>query len=154
MPQTLKFVVEYDVPADLIYRTLTDQMLICQFTRSLAVSEPQPGGKLEMFGATIVAEYKNLVENEKLEMNWKFKDWENYCDLIITFENFDDSCRVSLDFSNIAEHDSFGGYIHVDKIEEGWRQNIFKNIYMVFGYHLKDKWLISDFIKIELKSVR
>ena len=29
MPQTLKIVVEYDVPADLIYRTLTDQMLIC-----------------------------------------------------------------------------------------------------------------------------
>ena len=92
-----------------------------------------------MFGATIVAEYKNLVENEKLELNWKFKDWENYCDLVITFENFDDSCRVSLDFSNIAEHDSFGGYIHTDKIEEGWRMNIFKNIYMVFGYHLKDK---------------
>ena len=98
MPQTLKIVVEYDVPADLIYRTLTDQMLICQFTRALAVSEPQPGGKLEMFGGTIVAEYKSLTENEKLEMNWKFKDWENFADLVITFENFDDSCRVTLDF--------------------------------------------------------
>ena len=51
-----------------------------------------------MFGGTIVAEYKSLVENEKLEMNWKFKDWENFADLVMTFENFDDSCRVTLDF--------------------------------------------------------
>ena len=57
MPQELTIVAEYDVPGHLIYRTLTDQMLICQFTRCLALSEPQPGGKLEMFDGTILGEY-------------------------------------------------------------------------------------------------
>ena len=91
-------------------------MLICQFTRSLALSEPQPGGKLEMFDGTIQGEYVKLVENESIEMKWKFKDWKDYADLLITFENYDDSCTITLDYKNIAENDSFGNFIHLDKI--------------------------------------
>ena len=39
----------------------------------------------------------------------------------MTFENYDDSCKVTLNYTNIAEYDSFGNFIHLDKIEEGWK---------------------------------
>ena len=116
MPQETTIIAEYDVPGSLIYRTLTDQMLICQFTRCLALSEPKPQGKLEMFDGTILGEYVSLTENERIEMKWKFKDWSDFADLVITFENYDDSCKLTLEYTNIAEYDSFGNFIHLDKI--------------------------------------
>ena len=54
-------------------------------------------------------------------MRWKFKDWTDFADLVMTFENYDDSCKVTLNYTNIAEYDSFGNFIHLDKIEEGWK---------------------------------
>ena len=139
MPQETTIVVEFDVPGHLIYRTLTDQMLICQFTRCLALSEPKEGGKLEMYDGSIQGEYIKLVENESIEMKWKFKDWKDFADLKMTFENYDDSVKITLEYTNIPDADQFNNNIHLDKIKDGWRQNIFKNIYMVFGYHLKDE---------------
>ena len=69
-----------------------------------------------MFDGTIQGEYVNLEENTKIEMKWKFKDWKDYADLVITFDNYDDSCAVTLDYKNIDEYDSFGNYIHLDKL--------------------------------------
>ena len=37
--------VLFDVPSHLLYRTLTDEQLLCQITRSLALSEVYPGGR-------------------------------------------------------------------------------------------------------------
>ena len=69
-----------------------------------------------MYDGTILGEYVELVENERIQMKWKFKDWKEYADLVITFANYDDSCAITLDYTNIDEHDSFGNYIHLDKI--------------------------------------
>ena len=39
MSQQTQFKAIYGVPAGIIYKTLTEQIQICQFTRCLAVSE-------------------------------------------------------------------------------------------------------------------
>lgn len=129
----------FSVPAPIIYKTLTDQIQVCQFTRGLAVSELQPEGKLEMFDGSIQGVYKELVENEKIVMKWKFKEWPEFADVVINFHAFNDSCEVTVSYTNIPTHDTFANFINVEQIKQGWRQNIFKMIHMVFGYTLRDE---------------
>ena len=49
----------------------------------------------------------NIEENKKIEMKWKFKDWDDYADLVITIVDVNDSCELTLDYKNIPEYDSF-----------------------------------------------
>ena len=131
--------VAFSVPAPIIYKSMTDQVQICQFTRCLALSELQVGGKLEMFDGSIQAVYEEIVENERLKMKWKFKEWPDYGDCVVTFHPFNDSCEVKVAITGIPSHDNHGQYIHIENIQNGWRQNIFKMIHMVFGYPLRDE---------------
>ena len=137
--QETELTASFSVPADIIYKSLTDQIQICQFTRCLALSELQVGGKLEMFDGSIQGIYEELVENEKIKMKWKFKEWPEYADVVVAFTPFNDSCEVKVSYTNIPSHDTHGQYIHVEAIQNGWRQNIFKMIHMVFGYPLRDE---------------
>lgn len=43
-----------------------------------------------MYGGTILGEYLTLEENKRIEMKWKFKDWEEYSDVVIDFEDSND----------------------------------------------------------------
>ena len=54
------------------------------------MSEPVPGGKLVMYNDNIQGEYIALDENKRVEMNWKFKDWEDYSHVLITLDEGDD----------------------------------------------------------------
>ena len=139
MPQETQVTAKFDVPGEIIFKTLTEQIQICQFTRCLAVSEPQPGGKLEMFDGNIQGQYVEIEENTKIVMKWKFKDWDDFADLVISINNVNDSCELTLDYTNIPEYDSHKNFVHLDKIGDGWKQNIFKMIHMVFGYHYRDE---------------
>ena len=69
-------------------------------------------------------------------MKWKFKEWPDYADVAIEFTSFNDSCEIKVSYTNIPTHDEFGNNIHVENIQQGWRENIFKMIYNVFGYPL------------------
>lgn len=61
-----------------------------QFSQNPALSEPAPGGKLQMYNGTIDAEYVSLEENKQIVMKWRFKDWEEYSKVVINFEDNDD----------------------------------------------------------------
>ena len=61
--QETEITATYAVPSPIIYKSMTDQIQICQFTRCLALSELRVGGKLEMFDASIQGEYVELVED-------------------------------------------------------------------------------------------
>eukprot|EP00347_Sterkiella_histriomuscorum_P005536 403356236 len=133
---TIRF--EYLVPAHIIYQTITNQMQIIQFTQCAAVSEPVPGGRLIMYNENIQGEYISLEENKRIEMNWKFKDWEAFSNVIITFDSDDDDeCTVEIVQTKIPTHDKFLKHVHLDNLENGWRANIFERLSKVFGYALK-----------------
>ena len=137
--QETEIKVIYSVPASIIFKSMTDQIQVCQFTRCLAVSEPVPEGRLEMFDGSIQGIYKEIEENKLIKMKWKFKEWPEYADVVVAFESFNDSCEVKVSFTNIPSHDNHNQYVHVESIQQGWKQNIFKMIHMVFGYPLRDE---------------
>ena len=75
--QKLSFNISYRVPKSVMYRTLTDQMELCRLIQGQAVSEPKPTGKLSLYDGMICAYYTEVVENEKLVMKWRMKDWKH-----------------------------------------------------------------------------
>jgi hypothetical protein len=56
---------------------------------------------------------------------------------VITFDGGDQSVDITVKFTSVPDHDRFGGYVHVENIVNGWKQNIFKRIHSVFGYPLR-----------------
>lgn len=90
-----------------------------------------------IYGDTILGEYITIEENKKIEMKWKFKDWESFSHCVVTFEGGDHSVDISVKFTEVPDHDRFKGYVHVENIVNGWKQNIFKRIHSVFGYPLR-----------------
>ena len=38
-----------------------------------------------IFGGTITGEYIALEENKRIEMKWKFKEWGDFGNCVITF---------------------------------------------------------------------
>lgn len=48
-------------------------------------------------------------------MKWKFKEWEDSADCLITFEG-SSSVDVVVRFTNVPEHDKFGTYVHIQNI--------------------------------------
>ena len=81
-----------------------------------------------MYNGDIIGEYVNLKENEAIEMKWKLKEWTEFKDLLVTFENFNNSCAIIVNYSDISDQDSFRTL---------WIEDIFKKISTVFGYHLR-----------------
>ena len=75
MAQNTSFTIEYNVPAEVMYRTLTDQMELCKMQQGPAVSEPRPEGRFKLYDGTITGMYVELEENKKIVMKWRMKDW-------------------------------------------------------------------------------
>ena len=42
-----------------------------------------------MYGDTIQGEYVSIEENKKIEMKWKFKDWNDFAQCVIIFDGGD-----------------------------------------------------------------
>ena len=89
-----------------------------------------------MFDGNILAEYEEIETDKKIKMKWKFKEWETFGDCLIEFTGVNDSCEVVVKLVNIPSHDSFGNHVHIDTVQRGWKENIFKMIYNIFGYPL------------------
>ena len=70
-----------------------------------------------MFDANIQGVYKELVENEKMVMKWKFKEWPEFADVVVNFTAFNDSCEINVSYTNIPTHDNFGNHIHIESIQ-------------------------------------
>jgi activator of HSP90 ATPase len=110
------------------------------YTRSPAVCVPSPGGKLMMFDGMIEGEFVSLDENKRIQLKWKFREWPSFADVAITFENAgSDACEIVLQYTNVPDTDSFGSPVNLEKLQDGWRQNIFRSIRMVFGYPMRDE---------------
>jgi activator of HSP90 ATPase len=110
--------------------------MLCQFTQSPCISELKVGGKHQLFGDTIQGEYVTLEENKKIQMKWKFKEWKDFGDCEVSF-NGESSCDITVKITNVPEYDNFGSTVQTESLVNGWKQNIFKRMHMVFGYPLQ-----------------
>mmetsp|Transcript_6573 Transcript_6573/g.4730 ORF Transcript_6573/g.4730 Transcript_6573/m.4730 type:complete len:107 (+) Transcript_6573:20-340(+) len=103
----LDFSVTYEVPAYVIYKAFVDQGMMSHWTQGQVVSEPQNGGKLSLFNGTIIGEYAEVEENKKLVMKWKFKDWADFADCVITFSEDGSTTDINVSYKNIPEYDIY-----------------------------------------------
>jgi activator of HSP90 ATPase len=139
MPKTATVKVTFEVPDHVIYKMFVEQHSIMAYTRCPAVCVPSAGGKLVMFDGMIEGEFVTLEENKRIQMKWKFREWPTFADLTMSFEHAgEDACEIILQYSNVPDTDSFGSPVNLEKLNDGWRQNIFRNIRMIFGYPLRD----------------
>lgn len=90
-------------------------MSLCQFTQSPCVSELRVGGKHQLFGDTIQAEYTLLEQDKRIEMFWKFKEWPEFARCTVRFEGTS-SVDVTVTITGIPEHNSFGSFVHTESI--------------------------------------
>lgn len=73
----------------------TNYRQLIQFTQCPAVSEAVAGGKFSLYNGNIEGEYITLDTNKKIEMKWRFKDWDVYSHVEITFEEgSEDDVRI------------------------------------------------------------
>ena len=112
-----------------------------------AVSEPKPTGKYNLYDGMITGYYTEVIDNEKIVMKWRMKDWkhkeggdltaldpadaENNFSLVeLTFCEGDDyeGCEISLKQADIPTFDKYDKNIHIENIEGGWRKMIFERI--------------------------
>jgi hypothetical protein len=49
------------------------------FTQSAATIEPRPGGKFSWFNGSVVGEFVELENNQKIVMKWRFNTWKEDC---------------------------------------------------------------------------
>ena len=96
-----------------------------------AVSEPKSEGKYLLYDGMISGEYKEVVENERIIMKWRMKDWKEgeYSQVELKFsDGGDNNCEISLTQTEIPEYDQFDKFVHIDNIEGGWRNMIFQRM--------------------------
>ena len=92
-----------------------------------------------LFGGVIEGEYISLKENQQIEMNWRFKDWgQVWSHVLINLEQEeDDEVIVTVKQTKVPAYDSYGKHVHLDNLENGWRNNIFEKLSKVFGFPIK-----------------
>ncbi len=70
-----------------------------------------------LFGDTIQGEYTELVENSKIDMKWKFKEWENFGKCTITFTDAGGAVTdIVVNITDIPDYDKFGSVVHPQAI--------------------------------------
>uniref|UniRef100_A0A7S3MYQ1 Activator of Hsp90 ATPase homologue 1/2-like C-terminal domain-containing protein n=1 Tax=Strombidium inclinatum TaxID=197538 RepID=A0A7S3MYQ1_9SPIT len=140
-PQSHKFSINFSVPAHIIYNTLTNQMEMCRLTQGQAVVEPKPQGKYSIYDGMIEGEFISVEENKSIKMKWRMKDWTDqwFSDVTITFLDIgSEATEVAISQENIPEYDRYSKFVHLDNLEGGWKQMVFKRIEQVFGYPIKN----------------
>ena len=99
---------------------------------SQAPAKFEKDGEFEMYAGMIFGKNLEYSANEKLVQQWQMKDWEEASHVVITFTKVNESeHEIEVVQTEIPNHDKFGGYVHTDKLEQGWNDNIFHRIHIL-----------------------
>ena len=77
-----------------------------------------------MYDGMIQGIYNEIIENQKISMKWKMKDWadEDYSEVEMTFSDAgNESCEITVKQNEIPEYDRYQKFVHLDNLEGGWR---------------------------------
>ena len=59
-----------------LYECFTDPRRMMAYTRAPVEAQPQLGGRLSMYGGSIEGTYVELVPEEQVVLDWRFKEWQ------------------------------------------------------------------------------
>jgi len=60
-----------------------------------------------MYNGDIIGEFIRLKHNEVIDLKWKFKDWESFANLVITFENITHRSVLMIYYTDVDDHERF-----------------------------------------------
>lgn len=122
--------IEWRAPIASIWEALTDEGRIGAYTRSATKINVVKDGEFSFLNGSISGTF-TLVENKKrLEMNWRLQDWtkDHFSKAIIQFDCEEaGTTLMKLEHSNIPTAD-------LERTKQGWKQNFWEPIKMLFGY--------------------
>ncbi|KAL4435457.1 hypothetical protein ABPG77_006219 [Micractinium sp. CCAP 211/92] len=120
-----------------LYECFTVAPRMMAYTQSPAEAQPQPGGRFAMFGGSVQGTYRELEQDARLVLDWRFSNWEEgvFSRVELRFEEPDKgNTLVTLKQTGIPDADAYGNHDVVGVTEAGWRQQVFDRIRRVFGY--------------------
>lgn len=124
---TVKLTEKLRGPVPMIYDSFLDSQRLSMMTRAQATVEKKVGGKISMFGNSVVGKIVELEENKKIVQDWRFSDWQesHFSKLTLSFEQQGDMTVVKLTHEKIPSQQE-------KRVEGGW-VNIFNGMKMMLG---------------------
>lgn len=72
---TISTVEKFQCRPDDIYNALTRSEMMTAFTRAYVKMDAVKGGEFSLFGGNITGKIQELVENQKIVKQWRYKPW-------------------------------------------------------------------------------
>ena len=144
MSSDLKFSLKYRVPPYILYQAFVDESTILKYTQSKVVFPNKVGEKYSLYDGAICGEIKELDENKKIVLSFKFSNWEKDAELKYTFKDAPGSeCELSVNLKNVPDRDLFKKTVEQETVKNGFYQQIFDRISTWLGYP-QNKDVVSD----------
>ena len=103
------------------------------------------GGEFEFYNGSIKGTVKEIVDNKKLLLNWKFSNWSVPADIQMTFkEKAGNESQITILIKNCPNRDANNQTIERNGVINGFKQQIFEKIQMFMGYPLNKDDESSD----------
>uniref|UniRef100_A0A8C4QKP1 AHA1, activator of heat shock protein ATPase homolog 1a n=1 Tax=Eptatretus burgeri TaxID=7764 RepID=A0A8C4QKP1_EPTBU len=115
-------------PEDL-YRIFTSEEMVQAFSRTSAVVKPEKGGQLLMMNGHVSGQFVELVENSRIVMKWRCRDWPDahYAVVTLTFLDRTSETELRLECRGVPASEE-------EATREGWRRYYFESIRQTFGF--------------------
>eukprot|EP00668_Euglena_longa_P047350 GGOE01063200.1.p1 GENE.GGOE01063200.1~~GGOE01063200.1.p1 ORF type:complete len:326 (-),score=63.22 GGOE01063200.1:352-1329(-) len=113
-----------------IWEALTNEGRVSAYTRSTAKVKAEPEGDFQFLNGTISGKFVEVVPLKKLVMSWRLSDWaEGHSSVAtITLDSVESgSTTLKLVHIGIPGND-------LERTKQGWQQNFWDPIKMLFGY--------------------
>lgn len=126
----------YASPHD-IYECFTEVKKMQAFTMSPATVEPVVGGRFSMFGGSIEGSFIALEADKRIEMAWRFSNWEDGASSKVAIELEErekGDVVLHLTQTDIPYADKFGNHDIEPMTRAGWKEQVLLRIKKVFGY--------------------
>jgi len=105
----------FDASIDEVFDALTNQDIIEKWTHSIAIFDPQPGGKFSLWDDSING--KNVsIEKYTIVQDWKEETWEKYSRVTIKLSETDEGTQLDL------KHEMIPPSAHYN-IKTGWDES-------------------------------
>ncbi|KAL9953979.1 hypothetical protein ACROYT_G041464 [Oculina patagonica] len=123
---------EFLTTAEELYAALTEQQRLEAFTQSSAKVDASRGGTFVLFNGNVSGKFLELVSEEKIVMQWRFKSWPegHHSTVTITFDQKDDRTELKLTQTGIPEDD-------FERTKEGWKQFYWGNMKRTFCWGMR-----------------
>lgn len=123
---------EFLTTAEDLYAALTQQERLEAFIRSSVKVDASRGGTFVLFNGNVTGKFQELVSDEKIVMQWRYKSWPegHHSTATITLDQQDDRTQLTLTQTGIPEED-------FERTKEGWKQYYWENMKQTFFWGMK-----------------